>query len=648
MEIPGTASEDEVARALAVRTGGQKLALLLDVRPTPADGLEALRQVFRLARVLGRAGRPARLGVWLCGAPTAVGSRAGAWKAVAREWAEAGHRVALKLIEAPEVSAQVLSLFERPGPSELRLEGDRVLAPSLRPRGPAGPRRDLGPNSSVLVVGGGRGIVARLARELAARAGCGLLVVGRTALSDPARGTALRETLDGLRAAGAREVSYRMADVARPEEARAVIRDARSRLGRLDLVILGAGIDRSRRLDAKLEAELEAVWAPKGGLAEALDAELGGVPVLAVTSVSGRFGNAGQIDYAAANDALARWTEARGGLAVDFSAWAEIGMAAPLARAMRERRVDPLPPDMAARAAVDLLLGGRSGEWVMAGRLGRRAEGAPFALEPALDVPGVEVVWRGTLVLDELAFLSDHRATQAGLLPGVVGIELMGAAALALGPEIEARVLEDVAFETPLKVPPNRPVAVEVRAGRPEGEAGRILAAIRTEGGLHHRAVIRVGGTPTDEPAPELADETTLGEGPDAARLYKTFFHGPSFQVLEATRVGGGYLVARSVPLREPLGRSLAEPARWRAMAREVAFQAAGAFLVVAEKRLALPVAVERLTRHADPTPGERVRAIARRRATGEDLRFDVWLTDERGRPLETLIGLAFRQLGKL
>ena len=45
-------------------------------------------------------------------------------------------------------------------------------------------------------------------------------------------------------------------------------------------------------------------------------------------SIAGRFGNAGQIDYSAANDAVAKICIRRpNSLHVDWSAWADVGMA---------------------------------------------------------------------------------------------------------------------------------------------------------------------------------------------------------------------------------------------------------------------------------------------------------------------------------
>ena len=65
-------------------------------------------------------------------------------------------------------------------------------------------------------------------------------------------------------------------------------------------------------------------------------------------SVAGRFGNPGQVDYSAANDAMARVCMARPrSLHVDWTAWADVGMAVRggMERLLTDRGVELLPAD---------------------------------------------------------------------------------------------------------------------------------------------------------------------------------------------------------------------------------------------------------------------------------------------------------------
>ena len=86
------------------------------------------------------------------------------------------------------------------------------------------------------------------------------------------------------------------------------------------------------------------------------DAEIGTAVVF--SSIAGRFGNAGQTDYSAANDLLCksisrlrRDARRTRGVAIDWTAWAEIGMASrgSIPKMMEMAGIDMLPPAVGVR-----------------------------------------------------------------------------------------------------------------------------------------------------------------------------------------------------------------------------------------------------------------------------------------------------------
>src|SRR5262249_4894501 len=113
-------------------------------------------------------------------------------------------------------------------------------------------------------------------------------------------------TLRQLREAGS-EAVYLACDLADQAAVAAALGEIRRRLGRVDGVIHGAGVEISRRIEEKTDEELKSVFRGKalGGLHLA-----GALPDLrfyvAFTSIAGRYGNAGQLDYSAANEVLVR------------------------------------------------------------------------------------------------------------------------------------------------------------------------------------------------------------------------------------------------------------------------------------------------------------------------------------------------------
>jgi NAD(P)-dependent dehydrogenase (short-subunit alcohol dehydrogenase family) len=132
----------------------------------------------------------------------------------------------------------------------------------------------------------------------------------------------------------AASVTYRVADVRNPESVSIVIGEIMDRHGRLDLVAHGAGVLEDRLIAEKSVTSFERVWSTKVDGALALAASLPGCTKYFVLfgSIAGVFGNRGQVDYAAANDALdtlAHTLNRHGGqmrtVAFDWGPWAAAG-----------------------------------------------------------------------------------------------------------------------------------------------------------------------------------------------------------------------------------------------------------------------------------------------------------------------------------
>ncbi len=115
----------------------------------------------------------------------------------------------------------------------------------------------------------------------------------------------IRTTMTQL-AAVAASVHYATVDVRDPAAVAAGVDDVYARYGRLDGVVHGAGVLDDKLIADKTPEGFAAVWTTKVDGARALAASVSrdlGFLVL-FGSVSGVFGNRGQCDYAAANDAL--------------------------------------------------------------------------------------------------------------------------------------------------------------------------------------------------------------------------------------------------------------------------------------------------------------------------------------------------------
>jgi NAD(P)-dependent dehydrogenase (short-subunit alcohol dehydrogenase family) len=329
-------------------------------------------------------------------------------------------------IEFPDLSVRAVDLDPKGDPTALAA---RVLSELCAPQGPvvvgyAGGTRTtprvraaeltsgatgtpLGPDSVVLLTGGARGITARVALALAHASRCHIEIVGRTLpeAEDPATAgaadqAALRAVLIGrgmrapaeIEAESARllaarrvratlaelegvaaSVRYHALDVRDGNALRATVADVHARHGRLDGVVHGAGVLEDRLLGDKDPLSFARVFDTKVEGARALAEELPhdtGFLVL-FGSVAGVFGNRGQADYAAANDALDTFAHAWSGrlgarvLAVDWGPWAAAGggMVTPeLERAYSRRGIRLLDPDRAVAALLAELAHGTEGQ----------------------------------------------------------------------------------------------------------------------------------------------------------------------------------------------------------------------------------------------------------------------------------------------
>ena len=310
--------------------------------------------------------------------------------------------------EASSLAGALLGeLLSSAGPSVVGRVGDRrtttVAVLDDRPRSEQPVALDA--EAVMVLTGGARGVTARIAQGLADRYRGRIVLLGRSPLSDEPEDPALADAADGpalrralvesgirepkvvetrlrqiqanreiranLAALGsvAAEVTYHSTDVRDPAALRGLLDEVRSRYGRLDLVVHGAGVLEDKLVRDKTPESFASVFGTKvdGALtlaqwqAERADAGEPSTLVL-MGSVSGVFGNRGQTDYAAANDALdtlAHRVQHRPGLrvlSVDWGPWAGGGMVSPeLERLYLSAGVGLLDPDDAVGRLIDEL-----------------------------------------------------------------------------------------------------------------------------------------------------------------------------------------------------------------------------------------------------------------------------------------------------
>jgi acyl transferase domain-containing protein/short-subunit dehydrogenase len=355
--------------------------------------------------------------------PVAQAGSLGFFKSLAREW----RGVRVKTIDLdPQADPRHLvvgllrELASWDDLLEVGLDGDGrwrlVLVPeSVSADGgePATGSLLLDREAVVLVTGGARGITAEFAKRLARQTRARLILVGRSPLRGPEdepaglrdlteesalRGAlveglrsqgqevipaevertlrrirkdrVMRENLSAMRAAGS-EVEYHSLDVRDTDRFEALIGGLYDRFGRLDGVIHGAGVVEDGWLRNKDPESVARVFDTKvrGGLVLARKLRPEGLRFLVFfSSLSGRLGNAGQVDYSAANEFLNKLAahldrEWPGRVvAINWGPWDTGMMSAGLRAAYKERGIDLIPVDAGVESLLAELRRTSSGE----------------------------------------------------------------------------------------------------------------------------------------------------------------------------------------------------------------------------------------------------------------------------------------------
>jgi enediyne polyketide synthase len=371
----------------------------------------------------------------------------------------------------------------------------------------------IGAEDVLLVTGGGKGIAAECALDLARSSGARLALLGR---SLPEADAELAANLERMAAAGI-TLLYVPTDVTDASAVADAVAQVGATLGPVTAVLHGAGANSPRLLSAMDEAGFLRTLAPKTvGLRNVLAAIDPDRLRLLVTfgSIIARTGLRGEADYAVANEQLARATErfAREHpgcrcLALEWSVWAGVGMGERLGtlESLMAQGISPIPPETGVELLRDLISRDLSAVSIIAtSRFGDSATlevGRPelpllrYLETPRLYVPGVELVVDAEVSADTDPHLADHVFRGEPLFAAVLGMEAMAQAAMALVGTDEIPVFEDAVFARPVAVQPGRSTTIRVAAlVRAPGRVEVVLRDASTGFAADHfRAVCRFG-----------------------------------------------------------------------------------------------------------------------------------------------------------
>jgi malonyl CoA-acyl carrier protein transacylase len=451
----------------------------------------------------------------------------------------------------------------------------------------------------------------------------------------------------------------------------------------VDVFIHAAGLETSRKLESKPLDEFQKVISVKAdgfwNLFKTLESKkLIPSSIVFFSSVAGRFGNAGQTDYSAANDMLSKyclWLPKQypglKAISIDWGAWAEVGMASRgnIPMLMERAGIEMLKPSLAAPMVRKELESESGGEVVIAGSLGilekRNSDDSGLDVKTADDAlragnpihsmfshlvgfdanSGIRL--EAEINPEENTYLLDHAINGVPVLPGVMGIEGFTVAARHISSvlasesgSIDVERLENIQFLAPIKFYDNKPrkigwnaVAYRTNEGlkvdvRLESDITRLGGKV--EHTLHFTGTVYLTAKKLISEVVALPPKWTKKQSVKAEDIYKVYFHGPAFQVLHAAQLSDGKILGEFN--KNLVKVSADEPALFATpLLIELCFQTAGLFEAGATGTLGLPQSIGKLKIYKQPLNGVAVFAEVKTREENGKYSFDARVIDAKG-----------------
>jgi hypothetical protein len=446
----------------------------------------------------------------------------------------------------------------------------------------------------------------------------------------------IRSTLLALTAAGA-QAMYVPCDVSDPLATAEALATVRAQWGPITGIVHGAGVLADKRLAEKTPEDFRRVFGAKVQGLRSLLAAAQNDPLEVIclfSSVAGRTGNAGQADYAMANEVLNRVAQAearqRPGCVVKSIGWGPWagGMVTPLLKAKFDELGVPLIPleegaaafvaelQAAARDEVEVVIGGMPQAAPLL-EMGAAPATRPFVFDVAVSAA-------------TYPYLESHQINGVVVLPLVLVQEwfLRAAAAAGIGgPGVslqKMRVRRGMPLPDFGKRPVRLRVCCELASGTPP--TGKLTLS-DADGAVRFAAEAVVGRA---QPSPGPVANWPAADRPGSALYGHELFHGPYFAAIQVVRQVGETGAAAALQGSPALGW---QAGSWRLDPALIdgALQLARVWGYASLHRPTLPTACERLTIWQ---PGFAVSGTLRCIVQGKPIgqagtRCDLWLIDE-------------------
>jgi acyl transferase domain-containing protein/NAD(P)H-dependent flavin oxidoreductase YrpB (nitropropane dioxygenase family)/NAD(P)-dependent dehydrogenase (short-subunit alcohol dehydrogenase family) len=597
-----------------------------------------LRNLFRVAKKfttdLSKGGcllAATRMGGAFASGWPGSGAVSGFIKSLSHEWRESVCRtIDFEASASPAAIAEALyrELADTSRLTEIGYQNGRrkTLVTTAAPLATSGSLLDLDHDSVVLVTGGARGITAGISIELAQRFQPILILVGRSPLpsegeedfglrgltSDQELKAALierarrcgelatpaaigrelarirhsreiRANIQAMLEAGSK-VEYHALDVGDSAGFSGLIDDVYARFGHIHGVIHGAGVIEDKLLADKTPESFDRVLRPKISGALTLAAKLrpdASKFVVLFSSVSARYGNRGQCDYAAANEVLNKlaveWNAHWPGrvVSINWGPWtSEGGMVSPEVAAQTAKAgVHLISPEAGRLAFIDELSRGakRDAEVVWGGPV--TPSMYPLLADPTMvqRANGMLEVFLDTKP-DTHVYLADHWIDDRPVMPMAMVLELLAEVAASNWPHLRFAELRGLQVLQGISYEQGDSVVLRAEGHAIESNAGSARVHLHLKSGLgssvqlHYRADVEMQSKiPEQNTGPRLV---LVNPQPLPLALEEAYrcwlFHGPLLAGIAGVRqLGDNGIIADLRPSSPGDLFRPARPGRW-------------------------------------------------------------------------------------
>ncbi|MEF3279981.1 MAG: SDR family NAD(P)-dependent oxidoreductase, partial [Elusimicrobiota bacterium] len=489
-------------------------------------------------------------------------------------------------------------------------------------------------------------------------------------------GANLYKTISEIESLGSK-VYYYQCDLNDIEKFRQVIAEIKEKFGKVDGIIHFAGLERSKLVVDKTLDEFFLIFNTKANSAinfwkENIIKE-NGLWVM-VSSVAGKFGNFGQTDYAAASDYISKfainlYNKGARAFAIDMTAIANIGMGTrPGVEAfLKSQKVDFLYPEEVMNALADEISYGEFSEVIYSGSLGNldldkqlqyeenfpsgcleKDNNLKFHFHEKIiqnsDSSGFKA--QKKLSVESENYLLDHAINETPVFPGVMGLETFAQTVSAYIGNFPLK-LNNIAFKLPIKLLKNKPIIINIEAQKSEDSINMKISSdfINSKG-------IKMGDTRIHFTADYLINqalEFKKVELPsiknkyktDKETIYKIYFHGPSFQVLDGIIDADrdSVLAVFKRPQKKLLGNKDFDYC-FHPLVIEAMFQACGWRDLYNDNKMTLPDFIESVLIKDNKTDPDKLFVYSIFKGLNEYGRsvYDAWAFDESGQIFAQII----------